>query len=431
MHLLPVLLAAAVSASPLAHRLVERATPGSSLDTNTSTGAPDFVASTWFAGWHATSGFAVSNISWDKYTHIKYAFATTKPDVNTIDISQEDQTIIPEFVSAAHSNGVPASISVGGWTGSQYFSTAVATAQNRTAFVKTLSDFVAKWGFDGIDFDWEYPNNQGVGCNIISPTDTANFLLLLQELRSTPSTCKLILSAATSNAPFVDSTGSPSSDVSAFAKVLDFIEIMNYDIWGSWSTAVGPNAPLDDSCAPAADQQGSAMKAVAAWTQAGFPAQKIVLGVASYGHSYSVANTDAVQNGALVPYPPFNKANQPHGDSWDGAAGPDVCGVQQPVGGIFNFWGLIQGGFLTSTGKPASGITYRFDNCSQTAYVYNPATQVEVSFDDATAFAAKGSFIKSTSLRGFSLWEAGGDSHNILLNAILASSGAPTCLYKP
>jgi hypothetical protein len=34
--------------------------------------------------------------------------------------------------------------------------------------------------------------------------------------------------------------------------------------------------------------------------------------------------------------------------------------------GIFNFEGLIQGGFLTSTGQPASGISYRFDNCSQT-----------------------------------------------------------------
>jgi chitinase len=163
--------------------------------------------------------------------------------------------------------------------------------------------------------------------------DTANFLLLLQELRSTPSTSKLILSAATGNAPFMDSTGSPSSDVSAFAKVLDFIEIMNYDIWGSWSSYVGPNAPLDDSCASAADQQGSAMKAVSAWTKAGIPPHQIVLGVASYGHSYSVPNTDAIQNGALVPYPRFNKANQPHGDSWDGAAGLDVCGVQQPAGG--------------------------------------------------------------------------------------------------
>jgi chitinase len=79
--------------------------------------------------------------------------SATTPDVNSLAITSDDETVIPQFVSAAHSNGVSASISVGGWSGSQFFSTAAATAQNRTAFVKTLSDFVAKWGFDGIDFE--------------------------------------------------------------------------------------------------------------------------------------------------------------------------------------------------------------------------------------------------------------------------------------
>jgi chitinase len=48
---------------------------------------------------------------------------------------------------------------------------------------------------------------------------------------------------------------------------------MNYDIWGSWSTGIGPNAPLDDSCAPT--QAGSAKSAVAAWTGAKFPANQV------------------------------------------------------------------------------------------------------------------------------------------------------------
>ena len=34
------------------------------------------------------------------------------------------------------------------------------------------------------------------------------------------------------------------------------------------------------------------------------------------------------------------------------------------------------------------------------------------------AFADKGSFITSTGLRGFSMWEAGGDYNDILLDAI-------------
>lgn len=146
----------------------------------------------------------------------------------------------------------------------------------------------------------------------------------------------MILSAAVSIQPFASSTGAPMTDVSAFAKVLDFIEMMNYDIWGSWSSAVGPNAPLNDSCAPAPDQQGSATSGVNAWTAAGMPSNQIVLGVPGYGHSFSVSPQDALQGGALVPFPSFNKNNQPAGDNWDGAPGTDVCGNATPQGGSYS-----------------------------------------------------------------------------------------------
>lgn len=46
-----------------------------------------------------------------------------------------------------------------------------------------------------------------------------------------------------------------------------------------------------------------------------------------------------------------------------------------------------------------------------------------IAYDDAQSFAAKGKFIASENLRGFAMWEAGGDSQDILLNSIRASSG--------
>lgn len=93
------------------------------------------------------------------------------------------------------------------------------------------------------------------------------------------------------------------------------------------------------------------------------------------------------------------------------------------VVGVFDFWGLTAGGFLTSDGQPAPGIHYRFDDCSQTAYIYNSKTQVQVSFDDTRASKAKGQYITHAGLRGFSTWEAGGDSNDLLLNAILGGIG--------
>lgn len=145
-----------------------------------------------------------------------------------------------------------------------------------------------------------------------------------------------------------------------------FAEIMNYDIWGSWSASVGPNAPLNDTCAPPADQQGSAVSAIKAWTSAKFPANKIVLGVASYGHSFHVDKSSAEMSNTLVPYPPFSASIRPSGDKWDDPPGVDQCGNPTGVGGIFDFWGLIAGGFLNKNGRAAKGILYRYDNCSQT-----------------------------------------------------------------
>jgi len=279
---------------------------------------------------------------------------------------------------------------------------------------------------DGIDFDWEYPNRQGVGCNNINPDDTANFLSFLQELRADPVGKKLTLSAAVSISPFAGPDGKPSSDVSGFAGVFDYIAIMNYDIWGGWSDSVGPNAPLDDTCASPSNQQGSAVSAVAAWAAAGMPRSQIVLGVPAYGHSFSVPPSSAFASGSdnqVEAYPSFNANEQPHGDRWDGDAGIDVCGNPQGPGGSFDFWGMVEEGFLNASGDPAPGIAYRFDDCSQTPYVYNQTSQVMISFDNARSFAAKGDFIRNNNLRGFAMWEAGGDSNDVLLDSIRNAAG--------
>ncbi|KAJ7797115.1 glycoside hydrolase superfamily [Mycena olivaceomarginata] len=273
------------------------------------------IASAWYAGWHMLiqdPAFSLSQVSWNKYSQLNYAFARTTGDVRVVSLNGSSPEVLPQFVSIAHANGVKAKVSVGGWTGSRFWSSNVATPQNRTLFVKTLVDL--------------YPG--------------------ASELRADPIGSKLILSAATSITPFIDSDGNPS-DVSGFSEVLDYIAIMVYDLGGPWSSAVEANAPLNDSCAPSAYQNGSAISAVHAWNAAGMPMDQI-----------SDAFTDGCSQTQLALYVPFNVSDAPVGDSWDGAAGPDECG-----------------------------------------------------------------FLKSKGLGGFSMWEAGGDSGDILLDSIRESAG--------
>jgi hypothetical protein len=45
-------------------------------------------------------------------------------------------------------------LSIGGWGGSQYFSSAVATKANRTAFAQTIMKTVKKYNLGGIEIEY-------------------------------------------------------------------------------------------------------------------------------------------------------------------------------------------------------------------------------------------------------------------------------------
>ncbi|KIK53286.1 glycoside hydrolase family 18 protein [Collybiopsis luxurians FD-317 M1] len=396
--------------------------PRGSLEVD-ARGTQSQVAMMWFAGWHqdSTPAFPISKVKWSSYTHVTYSFAFP---TNSCQLSMDgsEGVKLDEFVGQAHQHGVKALIAIGGWTGSRFFSSCVGSAANRTAFVKTTTAFVKLHKLDGVNIDWEYPNSDAIGCNVKSPQDSANYLAYLKELRSSLPKPYLITIAA-GITPLPDASGNPLKDVSGFAQVLDFVALMVYDIWGSWSSSVGPNAPLNDTCAAPQNQQGSAVAAAKAWSKAGMPVNQLVLGVPAYGHSFLVQRENAFVSGSttkLASYNRFDASAYPKGDAWDSDAGVDVCGNNEPNGGTYNFWGLVNNGFLDQTGKSAHGIAYRFDDCSQTAYVYNSTSQIMVSFDDAQSFCSKGKFISSTKLAGFAMWEAGGDYNNILLGSILS-----------
>ena len=112
------------------------------------------------------------------------------------------------------------------------------------------------------------------------------------------------------------------------------------------------------------------MSTVQAWSNAGFPLEKMILGVAGYGFSYHVNSSLAYDaSGKIHPYVPFDRALQPAGDDWAYKAtgvDVDVCGNPNLVEGAFNFWGLIDAGFLNADGTVAQGIDHVFDQCSQT-----------------------------------------------------------------
>ncbi|KAL7341138.1 glycoside hydrolase superfamily [Rhodotorula toruloides] len=201
-----------------------------------------------------------------------------------------------DWAAAATKAGCKPVLSIGGWSGSNTFSGLMATDTSRSDFVNTISAALDANGFVGADLDWEYPGKAGATNDFDTKNDLNNFLTFLKALRAKLGKDKLI-SADTSAGVWVGSDGQPSKDLSAFAAVLDFITIMTYDSVTYSAKVTGPNFALDSSCAPTSNQF-AIPSTVKAWIDAKFPANKIMLGLASYGYAWKVANFQA--NGTTI-----------------------------------------------------------------------------------------------------------------------------------
>lgn len=113
----------------------------------------------------------------------------------------------------------------------RHFSSAVATEKSRKIFAKNILARYLAFELDGVDIDWEYPGKDGGSGNHVSSEDATNFLLFLKHLRTIlPPTARI--SAAVETTTFVDSEGEPMQDLKEFANVLDWILLMDYDVWG-------------------------------------------------------------------------------------------------------------------------------------------------------------------------------------------------------
>ncbi|KAJ7049709.1 glycoside hydrolase family 18 protein [Mycena amicta] len=435
----------------LLHLLLAFIPPAVNAASITAASSNYTVAAGWYPGYHVAD-VPLSSVLWSKYTHLIYAFATPTEDPGTISLADSDAQLLPEFVAAAHKNGVKAGLSIGGWGGSTYFSSNVASASNRTAFVQSLTGLIQKFDLDLLDFDWEFPGLQGIGCNLISEDDTQNFLLMLQALRASSAGSKVSLSAATSVRPFPTTN---TTLIPQFASVLDWITPMVYDLSWNWTAGSSqiqralPSAPLDDSCfAETAGTSGdsgltglgSANSAIEAWVGAGIPRGQIALGVPAYGHSFDVNRTSAFVTTPssssaspssssaplqLVPYPQYDTLNHTPGDAWDGTGGINQCGVYTGPAGTFAFFSLIASKYLLANGTIAPGIPYRWDECSQTPYLYaanHGKEGVLISYVDPRSFGVRGEFVKANGLAGFSMWEVGGDPEGLLVDAMLSAT---------
>ena len=215
--------------------------------------------------------YGAAQIPIHKMTHVLHAGINIDGAANgAIDVP--DGFVEPELISKAHNAGVKVFILLGG--SASAFSTVAANEDLRFLLVANLWDFAQKYGYDGVDIDWEYPGT----------SDARGYYELMSALRAFFPSPTYQLSAD------IPPWGGAGYNLKHVVPVLDFINIMTYDCAGPWTDDAQLNSPIfwDRSdpepweCQPG----GSVQEAIDAFLKYA-PAAKINMGTPFYGYDYT------------------------------------------------------------------------------------------------------------------------------------------------
>ncbi|KAF2367004.1 Glycoside hydrolase family 18 catalytic domain [Trinorchestia longiramus] len=359
-------------------------TPGNEIDNDVSPGkkSSDYKVVCYHTNWaqyRAKIGkFTPEHIDPHLCTHVIFSFGWMKKgkmassDANDLSldgkIGQYEQVTSLKKIN----RNLKVLLAIGGWSfGTQKFKEMSKSRYNRQTFIQSSIPFLRKHNFDGLDLDWEYPKGSD---------DKVNFVSLLEELREAfigeaeaTGNDRLLLTAAVPVGPDNIRGG---YDVPKVAKYLDFMNVMAYDFHGKWENTVGHNAPM---YAPSSDseyrKQLSVTNAARIWTNLGAPKEKLVIGMPTYGRSFTLAN------------PSRYIVNSPSTDGGE-------AGKYTGEAGFMAYYEVCE--------HLRSGGVYIWDNEMQVPYMVKGS--LWVGFDDERAMRNKMKFIMDNGYGGAMVW---------------------------
>ncbi|HEV2695653.1 MAG TPA: glycoside hydrolase family 18 protein [Verrucomicrobiae bacterium] len=226
------------------------------------------VAYYYFGDQTETPKYTAAQIPYTKLTHlIHVAVQPVKAANGEIEIFKN--ALEPDLVPKAHKAHVKVLVCVQG--AASVFRKIAANDDARVRFGASLKAFVVKYGYDGVDIDWEVPEHG---------SDVTNCTAMMQALRDALPAPHYLLSMATPSTP--GNWG--EYDFTGLTPIVDFYNVMTYDYHGPWTKITGHNSPLFTSGFGA---EGSLDESVNLYlNKFGVSPEKINLGTAFYGYEF-------------------------------------------------------------------------------------------------------------------------------------------------
>jgi chitinase len=316
--------------------------------------------------YYTGNGETIRQYPVEKLTHIIYSFLKIQQDTLTFHNEQQRNNLVQLVALKKQYPQLKIMVSIGGWGGCGPCSELFASEAHRKTFAQTAISLFKQYQIDGLDLDWEYPVIEGYPGHKYDAADKQNFTALVKELRTAMGNDYLLSFAAGGFVKYLEQ----SIDWDAVMPMVDFVNLMTYDLVGGYSTVTGHHTPLNGY----RPGQESTQKCVSWLLDKKLPADKLIIGAAFYGRVWEqVADSN---HGLYQP-----------GKFKQGVAFKD----------------------FSSYFSDTSGYHYYWDKKAKAPYRYNEGKKLFATFDDERSIREKTKYIRRKKMGGIMFWELSQD----------------------
>ncbi|KAI1798649.1 chitotriosidase-1 [Daldinia bambusicola] len=363
----------------------------------------------YYEAWSARRScrpFPPSAIPVEGLTHVNFAFAYIDPQtlqVTTMD-SETPEYLFIETTDIkqlkSRSSELQVFVSIGGWTFSDndtstqsVFPDIARDPSKSRKFADNLVSFMTRYGFDGVDLDWEYPGAPDRGG--LEDQDIANFVSLSKTLRET------FRASARGNYGLTFTI--PTSywylrwfDVPGLLKYADWVNMMSYDLHGVWDE----HNPIGSIVQAHTNLTEIKLAADLLWRN-NVPPGQVVFGVGFYGRSFTLKDTDCTTPGCQF-------------------SGPADKGPCTNSAGTLAYFEIMD---IINDQKPK----FVYDKEAAANYiVFGDKHDQWISYDDATTFKQKVEWANEVGLGGVMIWSVDQDDNDFSALSGLIGQSLPT-----